>query len=82
MANLKPVVTSILFTLGIICCLPLISVAATEEETASPASATGSAFPSLPERRKEQFQTSFGYALFPTPTIYPASGASVLSVAP
>ncbi|HUX91463.1 MAG TPA: BamA/TamA family outer membrane protein [Gallionellaceae bacterium] len=77
MANLKPVVTPILFILGIICCLPLISVAAAEEETVSTASAAGSAFPSLPERRKEQFQTSFGYALFPYPYNIPGIGGGV-----
>lgn len=77
MKNFKPVATSILFTLGIICCSPLISVAAAEEETVSPASTESSVFSSLPERRKEQFQTSFGYALFPYPYNIPGIGGGI-----
>jgi hypothetical protein len=77
MKNFKPVVTPILLILGIICCLPLISVAAAEEETVSTPSAESSVFSSLPERRKEQFQTSFGYALFPYPYNIPGIGGGI-----
>lgn len=80
MENFKPLDTAIISTLGIICCL-LFSVAAAEEETVSPAeqtaSTTASAFSSLPDRRKEQFQTSFGYALFPYPYNIPGIGGGV-----
>lgn len=81
MENFKPVGAAIIFISGIICFFSLVSVAAAGEETASPAEQTAStavsAFSSLPDRRKEQFQTSFGYALFPYPYNIPGIGGGL-----
>ena len=88
MENFKPVGMNIVFILVIISCIVLCSVEGAADETAKAATETastvadaqstaGSAFPFLPERRKEQFQTSFGYALFPYPYNIPGIGAGI-----
>lgn len=48
-----------------------------EDETSGSTNSAGSFAPSLPDRRKEQFQTSFGYALFPFPYSLPGIGEGV-----
>jgi len=55
------------------------SVAATEEtaDATDTASTAATTYSTLPDRRKEQFQTSFGYALFPFPYSLPGIGEGV-----
>lgn len=53
------------------------STAWAEETSSSSVSSMDSAFSSLPDRRKEQFQTSYGYALFPFPYSLPGIGEGV-----
>jgi hypothetical protein len=77
MKNFKPAGTLIHFCLGMGCCIALSSVAQAVEETVSPASSAEQAFSSFPERRKAQFQTSFGYALFPYPYNIPGIGGGI-----
>lgn len=81
MEKFKPAGTSIIFILGIVCCLALLSEAWAEVATVSSAEekarTTHTAYSSLPDRRKEQFQTSFGYALFPYPYNIPGIGGGI-----
>ena len=74
--NCKSVGAAIISTLGVVCCFALLSVAAAEEATRS-ASPDVTTYSSLPDRRKEQFQTSFGYALFPYPYNIPGIGGGI-----
>jgi hypothetical protein len=60
--------------LGIAACFALVPEAGAGEETAD------AGFSSLAERRKEQFQTSYGYAVFPFPYALPGIGGGVALV--
>lgn len=73
MKNSITVGTAFIFIAGMIVCCLSISVAVADEA----ASAARSVLTSLPERRKEQFQTSFGYALFPYPYNIPGIGGGI-----
>lgn len=77
MENIKLASTCINIFAGISFCLALSAVAVAAEDGGSAAITPDSAFSSLPERRKEQFQTSFGYALFPYPYSIPGLGSGL-----
>lgn len=66
--------------LGIVACLAMVPVAVAVEETAGAAVAADAGSSSLAERRKEQFQTSYGYAVFPFPYALPGIGGGVALV--
>jgi hypothetical protein len=78
MGHVKQIGTGIILIVGIAGgCMAPASLAWSKEETTSTMSSAGSTFSSLPDRRKEQFQTSFGYALFPYPYNIPGIGGGI-----
>jgi len=58
-------------------CVALIPTARALDDTADSVGPVNSVMAVLPERRKEQFQSSYGYALFPYPYILPGIGKGV-----
>jgi hypothetical protein len=72
----KAIGAIILAVLGMMACGVVFSAAA--EDMVNAATATpNTPLLTLPERRKEQFQSSFGYALFPYPYNIPGIGAGI-----
>ena len=71
--KLSSFVVAVLCTVAGFAVVPL----AAAEEAAVSVGTPNSVFSSLPDRRKEQFQTSFGYALFPYPYTIPGIGGGV-----
>lgn len=65
------------FFLIVSCSFALSAIALAADEPVAAESAADTVFSSLPERRKEQFQTSFGYALFPYPYSIPGIGSGL-----
>lgn len=63
--------------LSISACVALAPAAMAEEEMAIAAITDNPELSTLPDRRKEQFQSSFGYALFPFPYSLPGIGEGV-----
>ena len=62
------------FFITLCLCIALIPAARAADE---PAGSAGSVFSVLPDRRKEQFQTSYGYAVFPYPYMLPGIGEGI-----
>ncbi len=77
MKNFKPFALSIMSIASIIACNLPCSTAWAADAPALSASTVDAAVAALPERRKEQFQTSFGYALFPYPYSIPGLGSGL-----
>lgn len=78
MEKIKQIGTGIIFIVGIAGgSLAPASLTWAEEETTRAVNSPDTVFNSLPDRRKEQFQTSYGYALFPYPYNIPGIGGGL-----